>query len=325
MTVLSPMTDSPAANRSQSRHARRAANDYNATVTEIRRLHDALMIIRVEPDGEPPRHEPGQFSTLGLRTSEPRTDGRSHEPPVPDRLILRAYSISCPIFDATGGLIVPERSSFLEFYIALVLRSSDSPPALTPRLFAMQPGHRIYLAPEARGHYTLHDLSPEDDVLFLATGTGEAPHNAMIRRLLAAGHAGRIGSLVCVRYRRDLGYLETHRRLEDQYPNYRYLPLTTREVENIDPAHPGYVGKLYLQDLFADPKRLESALGWRPDPARTHVYLCGNPSMIGSPRRVSDGSLDYPDPPGMIETLIDQGFRFGTEPGTANVHYERYW
>ena len=42
-------------------------------------------------------------------------------------------------------------------------------------------------------------------MLFLATGTGEAPHNYMLWELLRRGHTGRILSACCVRYRRDLG------------------------------------------------------------------------------------------------------------------------
>jgi len=42
----------------------------------------------------------------------------------------------------------------------------------------------------------------------LRDGAGEAPHNAMIWRLLSDGFKGRTSSIVCARYAADLGYLE---------------------------------------------------------------------------------------------------------------------
>ena len=46
--------------------------------------------------------------------------------------------------------------------------------------------------PRATGHYTLAGIPAEANVAFFATGTGEAPHNAMIAELLAAGWPGEI-------------------------------------------------------------------------------------------------------------------------------------
>ena len=80
-------------------------------------------------------------------------------------------------------------------------------------------------------------------MVFLSTGTGEAPHNYMLWELLRRGHQGRILSACCVRYRRDLGYLAIHEELMRRYPNYTYLPLTTREADTVE-------HKVYIQDLI---------------------------------------------------------------------------
>lgn len=298
--------------------------EYNSTAIEIRQIHEDLMIVRVEPDASVPDFEPGQYMTLGLFTDERRLGGESDVPAADHKLIRRAYSISCPVLNAQNQLVSRQSEGWLEFYIALVRRDSDSPPALTPRLFAMEAGHRLFMGLSAKGTYTLAPVGSEDDVVFVATGTGEAPHNAMIRELLSRGHKGRIASLVCVRHRRDLAYLETHRILEKQYSNYVYIPLTTREPENTDPSHPRYVGKKYLQDLVASHK-LERTLGWKMNPDRCHVFLCGNPSMIGVPRRDSDGLLDFPDPKGMVETLTELGFQLDRPHSHGNMHFEKYW
>ena len=51
-----------------------AGLDYNAVVIEIRFVHDALMILKIRADGEVSAFERGQYTTLGLRASEPRIE-----------------------------------------------------------------------------------------------------------------------------------------------------------------------------------------------------------------------------------------------------------
>lgn len=301
------------------------SSPYNSVVTLVRRVHDDLMIFRTRPDGGVFPFEAGQYATLGLECGEERNDGLPVTATLPPHtLIRRAYSFSCPILDEEGKLVGCSDTDDFEFYVTRVRKPTDDPPPLTPRLFGLSSGRRMYIAPKPHGHYTLQPVQQGDDVVFLATGTGEAPHNAMLAELLRRGHAGRTASFVSVRYRADLGYLETHRELERRFDNYRYVPVTTREPENLDPAHPHFVGKQHLQDLFSH-DRLPATLGWTPDPARTHFFLCGHPKMIGFPRYDADGHTVYPEPPGMIERLELLGFPHDLPHKPGCVHAERYW
>ena len=298
---------------------------YNAVVTSVRRIHDDLLIFRVRPDDGVFPFEPGQYATLGLECGEERNDGVPVTSALPPHtLIRRAYSFSCPVLDDGGNLVTCSETEDFEFYVTRVSKPTDEPPPLTPRLFALTPGRRMSVAPKPHGNYTLHRVQPGDDVLFFATGTGEAPHNAMLAELLRRGHTGQIVSFVSVRYRADLGYLQTHLELERRYENYRYVPVTTREPENVDPAHPQFVGKRHMQDLLTK-DRLVDTLGWLPDPRRTHFYLCGNPTMIGFPRYDTDGHPIYPEPPGMIERLELLGFPHDLPHKPGCVHFEKYW
>ncbi|MEQ9407437.1 MAG: ferredoxin--NADP reductase [Fuerstiella sp.] len=297
---------------------------YNATVSSIRLLHDDLMILRVEPDDGIPPFEAGQYTTLGLLPEEPRIGEASPAGAAGGRMIRRAYSISSPMLDDAGELTSHDRFGFLEFYITLVRKPSDEPPSLTPRIFAMQAGHRIFMGHRPKGTYTLQPVQPDDHVIFAATGTGEAPHNTMLSDLLIGGHRGRIASLVCVRKQQDLGYLDTHRCLEQRFSNYRYVPLTTREPENTDANHPGFVGRRYLQDVFSA-DNLAETLGWLPSAGDTHVFLCGSPAMIGLPEKGPDGNDVFPEPRGMIETLMARGFRPDHPRDPGNIHFETYW
>jgi ferredoxin--NADP+ reductase len=190
---------------------------------------------------------------------------------------------------------------------------------LTPRIFSLKEGDRIQLGERVTGHYTLEPVHPGDSVVFLSTGTGEAPHNYMLWDLLRKGHTGKILSACCVRYSRDLGYLDTHARLMGRYPDYKYLPLTTRE--------PGITRKVYIQDVITCGE-LEEQLGKPLDPATTHVFLCGNPKMIGVPQRDRDsGAVTYPQPPGVIEILEARGFKadIAATKFKGNIHFEEYW
>jgi ferredoxin--NADP+ reductase len=298
---------------------------YNATVVGLKRIHDELMLLRVRRDLGQVVFDAGQYTVLGMGFWEPRVPNVQAETLDArhlTQLVKRAYSISCPMLDDAGDLRRPGEFSFLEFYITLV-RKAERPPALTPRLFALTEGDRLFVGRKAHGKYTLDCVRGRDTVVFAATGTGEAPHNAMTAELLARGHRGRIVSVTCVRRKTDLGYIATHRTLERRYPNYRYLTLTTREPENLDPSMPGYVGKQYLQDYFLS-GAMEHAAGVELDPDRTHVYLCGSPDMIGMPRIVDD-EVVYPESQGLIEVLAERGFQPDLPQRPGNVHYEKYW
>jgi ferredoxin/flavodoxin---NADP+ reductase len=300
---------------------------YNASVVGLRHVHGELMVLRVRPDAGVPEYRAGQYTTLGLGYWEPRAPDTQAEHLTEEELhkmVKRAYSMSFPVLDDAHCLVHRRDCDFLEFYVVLVREAPGAPPALTPRLFHLKPGDRLFVGTKTTGHYTLGPVGEGQDVVFLATGTGEAPHNAMVAELLERQHTGQIVNAVCVRLLADLAYLDIHRAVEQQAANYRYIPLTTREPENVDPSHLGYVGKQYIQKLI-ESGRLETELGHVLDPSRTHVFLCGNPAMIGIPHVNDDGSRSYPQPAGVIELLERRGFHADERGRMGNVHFEKYW
>lgn len=301
-----------------------AETAYNATVGDVRRIHDELIILRIKSDSWITDFAAGQYTTLGLLASEPRINDDTQPAEDKDRLIRRAYSISHPILDESDTSLRLSAPKFLEFYIALVKKGTDVPPSLTPRIFALNEGDRLFMGTRPKGTYTLQPVSPNDDVIFVATGTGEAPHNAMIAELFRREHQGRIASFVCVRHDRDLAYLKKHRGLERLNLCYRYVPLTTREPVNMDVSHAGFIGKKYVQEIFGSAE-LKTVLGWVPQPTTTHVFLCGNPAMIGAPERRGNGPLEFSEPRGMVKTLIERGFCLDSPHVSGNIHFERYW
>jgi ferredoxin--NADP+ reductase len=295
---------------------------YNATVLSIQKAHSDLEIFRVRPDFSFPALKPGQYTTLGLGNWEPRCPGCAEETLKPGdetRVVRRAYSLSHPILGPDGALWTSSGDPFLEVYVVLVRTvETAGAPALTPRLFLLREGDRLQVGEKFTGHYTLDSLGPDQDVLFLGTGTGEAPHNYMVWDLLRRGHRGSIVTVCCTRYLQDLAYLSTHQQLMRRFPNYLHISLTTREA--VDAGR-----KVYIQDLIASGE-LERRTGRSLDPGRMHVYLCGNPSMIGIPHiDRTTGARQYPQPLGAVEILEQRGFEVDQPRKPGNIHFEKYW
>ncbi|TWT67229.1 Ferredoxin--NADP reductase [Allorhodopirellula solitaria] len=300
---------------------------YNATIVERIDLTEDLAKFRIRPDEPLPPFEPGQYLAIGLGNWEKRLSGTQEEElPIKKarKIVRRAYSISCPLLHADGTLATQDSVDYLEFYITLVRHGENAAskaPALTPRLFGKNAGDRVVMERKVTGKYLLGSYDPDDTMLFLGTGTGEAPHNAMAAKLLATGHRGRIIIATSVRYRRDCAYRNEHEVLMQQYDNYVYLALTTREEENIRTDHPNFVGKQYLQALFTS-GRLAELAGDPLAPMNTHVFLCGNPAMIGY---VPPGA-DAPENPGMLPLLRAAGFHDDVQEHHAGtVRFEKYW
>jgi ferredoxin/flavodoxin---NADP+ reductase len=265
----------------------------NAMVTLRTDLSDGLMILRVAPDGWVfPEFEPGQYVSLGLFGSVPRTTLAEPEmvAPEPEKLIRRAYSIASS----------PEGRDFLEFYINLVLRG-----VLTPRLFNIGYGDRIWLGSKVAGSFTTKSVPDEANVILIATGTGLAPYVSMLTSSSGLATQRRVALIHGVRHSWDLGYRSVLRALQNDRPNFTYLPVVSRPQLEINPWT-GAIG--HVQDLWNSPA-FEHAWGLRPSPLNTHVFLCGNPDMIES----------------MVAILAREGFQERTPRQAGQVHSEKYW
>ncbi|MDA1001683.1 MAG: ferredoxin--NADP reductase [bacterium] len=304
-----------------------AEKHYNATIVDIRWGHETLAAFRVKPDFPIPDFHPGQYTTLGLGYWEARHQDALKEKPHDEkkirRLVRRAYSVSHPVVNDSGELFEAEKLDFLEFYIVMVTGEEGQPaPGLTPRLFLKKPGDRINMGQKFTGEYTLElmeEIRDRDDALivFGGTGTGEGPHNFMIWELLRKGFKGQIASLNVVRYKEDLAYEAIYRDLEKKYPNLTYHALTTRETDTLH-------NKVYVQDYILS-GQFEEKIGREMKAENTHIFLCGNPAMIGIPK-IKDGEKTWPEgKKGVIEIMEARGFTMDYGQTKGNIHYEKYW
>ncbi len=301
----------------EDRRRRRASerNSYNATISSIRVVNDDLWVIDVEPDRPLNEFRAGQYTTLGLALSEPRRDDAIEDPDLDrTKMVKRTYSVACPMIES-GELVDPGRTDLIQFYIALVRPRDGLVPMFTPRLATRVVGDRVRIGARINGPYTLDPVDPDSDVLLLATGTGEAPHTAMVAELAASGHRGRVAALTTARFANDFGYTSQHAEVEEVWDRYRYVSLSTRQ--------PADGVKRYVQDVIADRAHAD-LLGFGLDPGSTHVFLCGNPAMLGVPDWEGEEPV-FAESGGTIELLGSLGFSIDSETSVGNVHYEEYW
>jgi ferredoxin--NADP+ reductase len=264
----------------------------NAVISQRIDVAPGLMVLHIVPDKGVPAFEPGQFAVVGLPAGAPRTPmSDPEEPPAdPEKLIRRAYSLASPSLPG----------HHLELFVTLV-RSGE----LTPRLFALQPGSRIWVGPKITGLFTLADVPPDQNLVMVATGTGLAPYMSMLRTRLEAGEKRKVAVLVGARHSWDIGYQSELRMMQRLAPNFAFLPIVSRP--DGEPT-PWGGAKGHVQSLWTG-GALEQAWGEKPKPGNTHVFLCGSPAMIED----------------MTKLLEGEGFTVHEKGNKGNVHVEKYW
>jgi len=271
-----------------------AENEMNAEVVGKIEVAPGLMILRVKPVGwELPDFTPGQFAVLALPGSAPRHPVTDPEeaPLPPDKLIKRAYSIASS----------SRTKEYMELYITLI-RSG----ALTPRLFNLNVGDHLFLAPNIKGAFKIDEAKPGSHIVMFATGTGLAPFMSAIRTTFATDKTRRYVIVHGARHSWDLGYRSELATLSFQSINFTYIPIISRP----DDEKPGWLGaKGYVQDVWTRGV-IQSVAGFQPNPDNSSVFICGNPEMTEN----------------MVKLLTACDFReHSRKEPEGQVFVERFW
>lgn len=276
--------------------------DYNATLTGRIDVTPQLAILQVQLDKAEFAFLPGQYTVLGLRHDAPRlpeaTPAEDSQAPSNGngKFIQRAYSIAS----------ASQRHDCLEFYVSLVTNGD-----LTPRLFAMKHGDRLFVGPRAKGVFTLTGVPSTANILLVATGTGLAPYISMLRTHVLdtlqptpRPDERKIAVLHGASYSWDLGYRGELEALKLARPTFAYIPVVSRP--EADPAWQGRTGRL---TGWLENPALADACGFALAPANTHIFLCGNPGLIAQAETILTARGHTVDAPGAAGTL----------------HREKYW
>lgn len=268
------------------------SKNYNATVVARIDYSPSLRTYYIQPDEPFEPYHSGQYVTLGLEGSVPRTGPIIEEarPPMEGKMVLRAYSIASAGFE----------TEVLQFYVAHVPGGT-----LTPRVWSLEPGDRIQIGRRIIGNFTLENALTKTLVL-VGTGTGIAPFLAMVREHAAVRPDFRFVLLHGATRRSELGHHSEFRALAHALPNFVYLPAISRA--HLDPLWTGHVGRLtmFFQEhgrLLAEHARVLL------DPAKTDVYLCGSPGMVKD----------------ISAILVPLGYGKWSKANPHALHIEEYW
>jgi ferredoxin--NADP+ reductase len=267
--------------------------ELNAVINQRIDIAEGAMVIRVVPDAtEVPDFRPGQFALLGLPPAAPKCEEATEEkePPDPERMILRSYSISSPSIT----------KDYVEFYVTLVPFGS-----LTPRLFALGTGDRLWMSPRPSGFFTLKNVPEEANIAMFATSTGIAPFMSMLRTEKLHRSKRRFALIHGARHSWELPFRSELQALQNQCDNFIYIPIVSRPEE--EPVRwKGATG--HIQELWQS-RSLERIWETNLTPANTHLFLCGNPGMVDE----------------MLAIAQSEGYRQSTNRVPGEVHIERYW
>jgi ferredoxin--NADP+ reductase len=265
---------------------------HNATLIERQDLTNTLSIVKVRPDaGTVPPFHPGQFIRLGLpRPMTPEgAGGLRLSRPGRIRYTRRAYSIAS----------APTVTDHMEFFVVRIEAG-----ALTPRLWELAVGERLWMDSEAKGEFSLDVAPPDKDAVMVSTSTGIAPFMSMLRTYRGQGRWRRLVLINGVRRAADFGYRAEMEAIARDDPSLVYVPLVTRE-----PVGAAWTGLRGRVQTVLEPETYRRVVGAPLDPAECHVFLCGNPDMIDDVQKL----------------LESRGFVTDSRAGRGNIHFERFW
>jgi ferredoxin--NADP+ reductase len=217
----------------------------------------------------------------------------------------------------------PEVEGPIEFYIRRIARPETQNP-LTPLLWTLKAGDRLYLRPVAAGHFTIRNTIGVCDRrlrVCVAAGTGVAPFISMIRSEVLRDRGADLSRWVLlhgVSYPADLGYRQELMNLSASN-RLHYWGTVSRPVE---PSR--WSGDTGRVEGFFEPARLcdlERRLALPSgafSPDKVAVFVCGLTGTIT----------------GTMIRLIDRGFipdgrllrdALGAPPEAAtSLFFERY-
>lgn len=204
------------------------------TVLEVQHYNNNLFSFKTTRN-QTFKFKTGEFAMIGL-----------HQPKY-DKDIFRAYSICSTPYD-----------DHLEF---LSIKIPDGP--LTSVLSLIQPGDKILVKPKTTGSLCVDYLTPKQNLVMLATGTGLAPFLSVVRDPFTYERFENVYLFHTTRTIAELAYREDLLSLSEQLP-LKYVDSVTREVYNRNSRFWDYI-----------PEYLEG--GFNKD--RDGILVCGSPSL----------------------------------------------
>lgn len=263
-------------------------NPYNATVVGKIHLTTDLMILRIKTDEPRDEFNAGQYTNIGLLAYEQRSPNSviPLEKINEDLLIKRPYSIASAKHDTKE----------FEFYISQVKSGQ-----LTPRLFNLTQGKRMWVDNRILGIFNLNEVPVGCNIVMIATGTGLAPFMSFLRSHLAEHLNTKMAILHGAAYPWDLGYYSELSLIKNSFKNFFYFP-TLLKTDSSWTGLTGYIEQHLESGILTNEAGIEI------NPEKTHFFLCGNPKMIES----------------VSNFLYKNGYNRHTNSECGSLHVEEY-
>ncbi|MDR1691555.1 MAG: ferredoxin--NADP reductase [Rickettsiales bacterium] len=210
----------------------------NAVLIEVKEITKNIKEFTVQLDEESEPFKAGQYCVFGCNNEE-------------GKMVARPYSIAS----------APSKN-IRKFYIVLVENG-----ALTPNLFKLKAGDKVFVSPRCVGHMTYVDnLENSQNIIFFATGTGIAPFHSILNEYEEVLNEKKITLVQGTRFEEELGYLNYFKELEKKYPNFRYIPSITRQDWD---GHKGRITSILNEGLLDEELRQPSL----------KIMMCGSLAM----------------------------------------------
>lgn len=217
------------------------ANWIEGKVVENRPINDYLTSLIIDAPFTP--FEAGQFVRVGVADN--------------DEVLARPYS-----------LVNSPGEPYLEVYLNIV---EEGP--LSPRLFELQTGDKVFVSDNPSGFLTLGEIPDCRHLWMVATGTGIGPFLAILKSELVWQRFERVILCYSVSMAIELAYQDLIQQLLARHgEKFIYVPIVTRE------AHAGALGAR-VTTLMQD-GTLEKQTGLSINGDDSHVMMCGSSEMI---------------------------------------------
>ena len=275
---------------------------YNASA-DIVISSDEARIIRVYPDSYKMKYKPGQYGSLGIESNKD-----------PDKIIKRAFCISSSMISTSDRkLIDHDDIDYYEFYFNKVPKNNRE--QLTPKLFDLISGDRLFCGEKIVGYYTTDNLKNGIDVLLLGTSTGESPNNSIVAELLLNERPSRICNISIGPSKWESLYMKQHQALMKLYNSYFFRTINAQRASNIENM---------IATALDDENYSIDNFGFNLNCKSSHVFLSGDPAIIGAPKKKGRWEYEH-SKGGVIPILTANGFKVSTRFKPGNVEYECYW
>lgn len=221
---------------------------YDCEVVDIREETPVVRTFSIKyPETVPFRFKAGQFIILDL--------------PIVSKYTTRSYSIAS----------APSENNIIELCIVL---KQDGPG--TNYLFNEVKNGSTIKSSAAIGKFTLPEVI-DHNICFICTGTGVAPFRSMIREIFNKNipHQ-KLYLLFGNRFEKDILYRKEFEELEQQHPEFKFIPVLSRETSAEWKGEKGYVHDIYRK-LFTDKNH------------PTYFYICGWANMLKETRQNLEG------------------------------------